>query len=250
MSPLHRLLVVKAHPDDESYGHAGLILRCRQRRIPVALVCATRGEAGIAPARLPAGEEAGALRLRELAAARRVLGLQRVEVIGVPDGQSERWDLALVRHHVARAMRIFRPTVVATFGPEGVTGHPDHITIGRVATEVFFELRAQWQTEHALADGALGRLYHVAVPKELERHRPGELRGRDDITTVLDVSDLWEQKRAALRCHASQMRHVDLESPALREALSREHLVRVFPPPPAGLRETDLFPEAESPVIP
>ncbi|MBI3089145.1 MAG: PIG-L family deacetylase [Candidatus Tectomicrobia bacterium] len=249
MPPSHRLLLVKAHPDDESYGHAGLILRCRQRRIPVALVCATRGEAGITPGMLPAGEEAGALRLRELAAARQVLGLQRVEVIGVPDGQSERWDLPLVRNHVARAMRAFRPTVVATFGPEGVTGHPDHITIGRVATEVFFELRAQWHTEHTLADGSLGRLYHVAVPKEFERRRPGELRGRGDITTILDVSDLWEQKRDALRCHASQTRHVDLEDPALREALSREHLVRVFPPPPAGLRETDLFSESDLSLI-
>ena len=58
---------------------------------------------------------------------------------------------------MASILREERPDVVVTFGPEGITGHPDHITIGRAATDAFHQLRAEGL-------GGFSRLLYVAIP--------------------------------------------------------------------------------------
>ncbi len=60
-------------------------------------------------------------------------------------------------------LREERPDVVMTFGPDGITGHPDHVTIGRAATESFHRLRGEE------AEG-FQRLLYGAIPlSEVER---------------------------------------------------------------------------------
>ena len=61
---------------------------------------------------------------------------------------------------VAAILREERPDVVITFGEDGITGHPDHITVGRAATAAFHALRAEG------LDG-FRRLIHVALPQSM-----------------------------------------------------------------------------------
>ena len=82
--------------------------------------------------------------------------------------------------------------MILTYGPDGVSGHPDHIAIGRFTTEAF----------HRALD--VGALHAIAVPHSLAKtlgmtqiHTVPD----EAITLTVDVSSVWEAKMTAIRCH-------------------------------------------------
>src|SRR3977135_477742 len=82
----HGLLVVMAHPDDESMGCGGVILRHTRAGVPVNLICATRGAAGWSGKPFGAKQEDLAqIRSAELEEAAAALGISKVEVWDYPD---------------------------------------------------------------------------------------------------------------------------------------------------------------------
>ena len=84
-----------------------------------------------------------------------------------------------------------------TFGPDGLSGHPDHIAIGQFVAQAF-----------RFADDVIA-LYTPAVPQSLAAALGMiHLRAVPDeaITLGVDVSPVWESKLAAIRCHASARR--------------------------------------------
>ena len=106
-----------------------------------------------------------------------------------------------------------------TFGPDGLSGHPDHIAIGRWAEEAFQRSET------------VSALYTVAVPQSLAT-RMGMAQVRPvpdrDIAVTVDVSSVWESKIAAIRCHATQLSSSPvLSAPGerLRMFLGMEHFV-------------------------
>jgi LmbE family N-acetylglucosaminyl deacetylase len=96
-------------------------------------------------------------------------------------------------------MRKLQPQVVITFGPDGITGHPDHIAIGRAATQAFDKLEAP-------AVGAR-KLYYVTVPRSMLPD-PGGMgitaRPDDEVTTAIDIRDYLDLKVGAIEAHRSQ----------------------------------------------
>jgi LmbE family N-acetylglucosaminyl deacetylase len=98
-----------------------------------------------------------------------------------------------------------------SFGPDGLSGHPDHLAIGRCAA------KAYGRAEEVAA------LYTVAVPDSLAR-RLGMGRVRpvpdDSIALTVDVSRAWEAKLAAIRCHATQFS----SSPMMRAPVEKQRL--------------------------
>ena len=86
--------------------------------------------------------------------------------------------------------------VLLSFGPDGLSGHPDHLAIGRCAAVAFRR------------DESLAALYTVAVPASLADAldlRQLQAVSDADIALAVDVSAVWEVKLAAIRCHASQL---------------------------------------------
>src|SRR6478735_2804189 len=79
------MLVVVAHPDDETFGTGSLIAHEAARGVEVVVCCATRGEAGEAPQWLADGQDLGAVREQELRAAAAALGVTRVVVLEFGD---------------------------------------------------------------------------------------------------------------------------------------------------------------------
>lgn len=128
------LLVVLAHPDDESFAIGGTLAKYAAEGVRVVLICATRGEAGILG--MPA-QAAAQVRERELRRAAATLGVAQVRFLGYPDGALALAEEEAVVSALVEAMHDLWPQVVVTFGPDGISGHPDHVAIHRLTTLAF-----------------------------------------------------------------------------------------------------------------
>jgi len=191
------LLAVFAHPDDESFRPGGTLALLARRGVRVQVLTATRGEGGSCgnpPLCRPEGLPA--VRERELRCACAALGVEPPHILDYRDGHLDEVEPEGLIAEILKVVREVHPQVMLTFGPDGLSGHPDHVTVGRAATEAF--RRA----------GDVAALYTVAVPRSVaERLGMERIRPVPDeaITLVVDVAPAWEQKMAAIRCHATQL---------------------------------------------
>ncbi|MEV6025433.1 N-acetyl-1-D-myo-inositol-2-amino-2-deoxy-alpha-D-glucopyranoside deacetylase [Streptomyces sp. NPDC052036] len=153
--PDRRLLLVHAHPDDESINNGATMARYAAEGARVTLVTCTLGEEGeVIPPELahlaPDRDDAlGPYRAGELAAAMKELGVTDHRFLGGPGryrdsgmmgaSQNHRpgafWsaDLDEAAGHLVAVVREVRPQVLVTYDPNGGYGHPDHIQAHRVA---------------------------------------------------------------------------------------------------------------------
>ncbi|GAB3594771.1 PIG-L family deacetylase [Angustibacter peucedani] len=260
MGTNRRLMVVVAHPDDDAYGMSGTIaLHGDDPGFRFVLVHATDGGAGdIAPGFPATRETLGSVRRVECENAWRAQGRvpDRHVWLDLDDGHvvDEPFDALVDR--LAALMVEEQPDVVGTFGPDGITGHPDHITIGAAADAAFHRCR-----EAGLA--GFRRLVHGAMPQSVferwngVRSRQGlapwdpeavyHLRGvpDDELGITVDCSAVAERIVAGLREHRSQL-HVITDDPddtrVWSRRVSREHYVLAWPPREPGTpRLTDVF---------
>lgn len=132
---LGTILSVWAHPDDESFSCGGIMAAAAQNGQKVVCVTATKGEAGVQdPDRWPP-EQLADIRDKEMKAALGVLGITEHHWLGYADGKChtvpEKEGVARVRAFIDS----IKPDTILTFGPDGMTGHTDHQTVSRWATE-------------------------------------------------------------------------------------------------------------------
>lgn len=133
------ILVVAAHPDDETLGAGGLIAECASRGIPVHVVIVTDGAASHPRSAIPA-EELVELRAREARSALDALGVDiRLTTLGFPDGQTLEQ-----RDGVASALSAIigetEPTTLIV-APWTGDGHRDHRVVGEECVRVAGERR-------------------------------------------------------------------------------------------------------------
>jgi LmbE family N-acetylglucosaminyl deacetylase len=264
-------MAVHAHPDDESIGTGGVLAKYTAEGIRTVLVTCTNGELGDGPAGVKPGEEGHdpravvEVRRAELDASCKVLGIAHLEMLGYRDSGMMGWaqnddpdsfwntpvDDAAAR--LAALMDRYRPDVVVTYDSNGFYGHPDHIQAHRIT------MRAHERTAIAR------KVYETAVSREevvemYTRFRDSglELDGAEDfdpenppfgipreqITTVVDVSDFVDAKRDAIVAHGSQTDSVwfqKIPPDLFRMIFAREAYVRRHDTTNAPLPEDDLF---------
>ena len=237
------LMMVVAHPDDDAYGLAGSVaLHADDPGFRYVLVHATDGAAGEIPPGFPATRETlGAVRRAEDVAAWRALGREpdRHEWLDYDDGAVCDVPFEELVERIAGIIAEERPDVVATFGPDGITGHPDHIRVG-AATDAAFERVA------ATPGPGMHRLLHGAMPASVwerwnaKRRSIGlqpwdadavyHLRGVPDeqIGLTVDTSPVADRIVRGLKEHRSQ-RHVIANVGASDEqwarSVAKEHCV-------------------------
>jgi LmbE family N-acetylglucosaminyl deacetylase len=131
------ILGVWAHPDDETYLMAGIMAAAVRNGQRVACITATKGELGIQdPERWPP-ERLPEIREAELMASLGKLGVDEHYWLGYPDGGCPEVPFESAVEAVASLIRDIQPRHVLTFGPEGMTGHPDHKTVSGWTTAAF-----------------------------------------------------------------------------------------------------------------
>ncbi len=223
-----RLMVVVAHPDDETFGCGGLLLHARAAGFTTFVTCATRGEAG--DAQHVSGAELGEVRADELRRAGELLGVSEVALLDfadsgmtgpAPDGSLVDADLVDVVAAVAGSLRLVRPDVVLTL--DGGDGHRDHE-------------RMREATLLAAAEVGVEAVYLSCLPQSLMRLWVERMRadnpdkehvldevpvlGTPDgqISTEIDVREHRAQLALAMAAHASQDSPYDNLPDDLRDA--------------------------------
>ena len=154
ITELGTILGVWAHPDDEAYLSGGLMALARDAGSRVVCVTATRGELGTPdpdawPPRRLAAERTG-----ELARCLEILGVTEHHWLGYRDGECPEVNPSEAVARLSELIEEVRPDTVLTFGPDGITGHPDHQTISAWTTKAF---------DRAAPPGA--RLLYAALPE-------------------------------------------------------------------------------------
>ena len=186
------LLVILPHPDDESFPMGGTLAKYAANHTHVTLVCATRGEAGIEDV---SPEEAGKIREAELRRAAAELGLTEVRFLDYRDGTLAQTDPEELIHRLSDLMRELHPGIVLTFGPDGISGHPDHVTLSERVTQAF---------DRAALPSA--RLYYLAPSKATLQGcgvTPSQEAAGGPVASI-DITEYRLSKWRAMQAHASQ----------------------------------------------
>jgi N-acetyl-1-D-myo-inositol-2-amino-2-deoxy-alpha-D-glucopyranoside deacetylase len=274
--PSRRLMLVHAHPDDESINNGATMARYAAEGARVTLVTCTLGERGeVIPPELQhlTGAALGEYRLRELNAAMGALGVDDFRLLGGPgryrdsgmmglpdnDDSACFWqaDVDEAARHLLEVIDEVRPQVLVTYDENGGYGHPDHIQAHRVAMRAV-ELAAESGRE-------IPKVYWNRVPRSvaeeffarLERELPGlpftksavidDVPGVVDderITTEIDGTAYAPAKAAAMRAHATQITVAEpyfVLSNALAQPLFTTEYYELVRGERADGKETDLF---------
>lgn len=276
------LLVILAHPDDESFGAGGTFAKCAAEGVDVHICIATDGAAGSIEAGFEhAHDNLAAVRARELQVACQVLGATP-HWLGYrdsgmagdpanmhPDAFVQSDDQEAVGR-VVQLIRKIRPTVIVTHDETGGYFHPDHIRCWAVVTMAFAAAADETQyTQFAALPHQAKRLYYTAFSNKWTKFFTWALRlrgenpkrvGRNndiDVTRLgisaeklhahIDYAAYWEVKETASAAHATQGGGNGgpfrfIPKIIRRKLLSTDTFIRAYPPTPDGFRETSLFP--------
>ncbi|WP_456844688.1 PIG-L deacetylase family protein [Cellulomonas sp. P5_C6] len=223
-----------AHPDDETYGAFGSVaLHSADPGFRLVVLHATDGDAGeVAPGVEVGPGGLGALRRIEDTNAWQALGHlpARHDWLGIPDGAVDAVPRDELVGLVATFLDAERPDVVLTFGPDGITGHPDHIAIGAATDEAFRRVRQ---------DGGAGlkRLLHGAIRQSwFDRHQAWR---------AAHGYPMWDPERLYhLRGVPDESIGIDVRTTAVARALFaglREHRSQAHVLMPAGVDDDDFL---------
>jgi len=199
MSHIHDIMVIIAHPDDAEFGAAGSISKWIAEGKSVAYVICTDGDKGSSD-RSVTGLELARIRRQEQRQAASLLGVKDVVFLGKPDQQLE--ETPVFREEIVGLIRRFRPdTVISTDPYRRYLWHRDHRIVGQVVMDALFP----YARDHMA--------YPQMLAEGLEPHKVREALffGAEEINYHVDISETFSQKVAALKCHASQVKELNVD---------------------------------------
>jgi N-acetylglucosamine malate deacetylase 2 len=229
-----RILLIFAHPDDESFVAAGLTRRYTDLGAAIALVTATRGEAGsCGDPPLCRPDELPALRESELREAAAFLGVRDVHVLGYRDQHLSEAPPHQIRAELVGLVRRHRPHVVVTYDPHGGHGHADHIAISRFTTDAVSAAADERWHPAAGAPHRVQRLLWTPPVLAWDDVPAAEMAREPGVDFLLDISAQQSAKVAALQAHRTQRRSTDrwiFHKPRAEEILRVETFRQAFGP--------------------
>jgi N-acetyl-1-D-myo-inositol-2-amino-2-deoxy-alpha-D-glucopyranoside deacetylase len=246
----HRLLLVHAHPDDETINNGSTMAKYISEGAQVTLITCTRGEEGevlipeLSHLASNQKDELGSHREIELANAMAALGVTDYRFLGAPE---KKWrdsgmmdtepnkrsdvfwqaDLDEAASYLVKVIREIKPQVLITYDEIGGYGHPDHIQAHRVAMR-----GAELAADPSFGEGEpwdISKIYWNTMPRSVLAEGMAKMKeigsdffgaeSVDDlpfakpdevVTTMIDGTAFIDQKMAAMKAHPTQ---IELDGP-------------------------------------
>lgn len=275
-----KMLVILAHPDDESFGIGGSIAKYAAEGVEVHIAIATDGAAGsVAEGHDADREKLAEVRAVELEKAVEILGGQ-LHTLGYRDSgmkgdEANKHPDAFINAdefeaigRIVKLIRDVQPHVVVTHDETGGYFHPDHIQCWKVTTPAFHAAGDEFQFVEAGGPWMPDRLYYTVRPKRWIKYFTTLMRltGKDptamgrnkdinmtilgqedeDIHLEIDYRPYWDVKRLASAEHASQGGGTSffrfLPAFLQKRWFGVDHFQQSHPAVPKGYKDTDLFP--------
>jgi LmbE family N-acetylglucosaminyl deacetylase len=219
-----RILFVTAHPDDESYVAAGTILKNHEAGGKSYVACATFGEKGISHIKKKVtARQLKILRKKELLAVSKFLKISELLLPGLPDAElGKKSNQEAFFKTLLPFARKHRPAFIFSFGKDGISGHIDHISVGKVAKKVAKKLKVPFITFSAPPE------LHKSMEELKKRRKHGKYVTRMNPQPYdIEIKVNPSKKLKALHFHKSQL---DDEGPlakfpqkAVKQILTREY---------------------------
>ncbi|UPK73591.1 PIG-L family deacetylase [Nocardioidaceae bacterium SCSIO 66511] len=186
-----RALAVVAHPDDMEFGGAAAVARWTAQGKSVVYCMVTSGEAGIDGV---APDECKEIRTAEQIESARIVGVDQVDFLGLPDGILE-YGVAL-RRAIAGVVRLHRPEIVITNNFRDTWGgeflnQADHIAVGRATLDAVRDAGNRWIFNEQLSDGL----------EPWNGVKQVWAAGSPDSTYAVDISDTFDAGVESLKAH-------------------------------------------------
>ena len=220
-------MVIVAHPGDEAFGFGGAIAQAAGEGAYVVVVCATRGR--FDPRLLdkppaPGGRNRhyskpliwrnlDTVREDEMRRSVALLGVNVLRVLDYAEESLATLDPAELTGRLVEPIRMHRPDVILSFGPDGVTGDADHVAVSRAAESAFRMAAEPLAYEDDLEEDQVAwraaKLYQLVVPSSQLASLAGmapDAYGSPNAepTLTLELGDLSRLKLAAISRHVSQ----------------------------------------------
>ncbi len=176
------ILVIAPHPDDAELGMGGAILKFKSEGLRVGVLDLTNGE--------PTPHGSLEIRAQETAAATKILDLDWRDNLGLPNRSLE--PTLEARAQLAGVIRLQRPRWL--FAPYWTDAHPDHVAATQLVEAARFWAKLS-KTDMP------GEPHH---PERIYNYYCVHLKLVPQPAFVLDISEHWQQKRAAIECYQSQ----------------------------------------------
>jgi LmbE family N-acetylglucosaminyl deacetylase len=202
-------MVVTPHPDDAEYGVAGTVARWTREGKQVIYVVCTNGDKGTSDVNMKP-EQLAEIREKEQRAAAKLLGVREVIFLRHPDQGLE--DTPAFRKQIVRLIRLYRPEIVVTSDPyRRYIWHRDHRITGQVTLDAVFPYARDYLA------------YPDLLKEGLQPHKVREMLfwASEETNYRSDITDNFDLKIAALRCHKSQIERFD--SPQWEDWLKRRY---------------------------
>ena len=234
---MKKLLAVFAHPDDETFGPGATLAKYAGEGVAVHVIMATRGEAGENHLKNKTKKSLAEIREHELRNADKILGIKQIDFLNFVDGELRQNIYFDIANKIINKIKTFKPQVIVTFEPHGISGHLDHVAMSFITTYAYL------QTDIPQ------KLYYICMPEKLRNLRGQDYfiyfpegYAEDQITTRIDVNCGWNRKIKAMMEHKSQLKDAKRLLKYLKWAPKVDnYILKYHRLPQIKLPETDLF---------
>ncbi len=222
---LGTILAVWAHPDDETFCAGGLLAAAVRNGQTVICITATRGEAGVQDNDRWPAETMSQTRTDELSAALKELGVTKHHWLDYQDGHCQAVEESKAGAEIAEFVSKYSPDTIITFGPEGLTGHPDHQAISVWVDEAKAQANSDAAILHAVLTVEQYKKYLKTVDQKLNFFynidQPPIVPSDECDVCLMCTNELCDCKQKAFASMPSQYTK-------MREAFDQDYLSEAF----------------------
>jgi len=204
----NKILAFLAHPDDETL-FSGTIALLADKNIPTQIVYATSGDGGgDASGRNLSGDALAVVREDETRDSLKILGLETPPIfLKYHDGDLKNQTHNL-KNKISDLFDEIQPTIVVTFGPDGMSGHPDHIAVG-AATDFIFDRKDFMETLlHIAVSESRTNIYNSIAENYLVENAVNDKA----INLIIDVEKYNEKRLQAMTAYKTQFTEKDCKA--------------------------------------